>query len=186
MDEDRALKILLADNRTNDRAGYDEEVLASLLKEIADEGDLIGTGYNDDDLKELIDDLIDDGLDLAAEDARKYTTNVSPVIYEPKGDKPKIEDIYDASPAREIIAKIEEAKLPEDLRDFLIAAAWRHTRIRFDRAAEFYAHAPREIQELMEDQALVIVDVNKAIEKGWAKLTKTLGELYDGEQGDED
>lgn len=55
VDDDRALRILLADNRTNDVAGYDDEALAALLEElrIGAEG-LIGTGYDEAAVEELL------------------------------------------------------------------------------------------------------------------------------------
>ena len=59
VDDDQALKILLADNRTNDLATYDEQILADLLQEITfntDEG-LTGTGYEVGDLDDLLRDL---------------------------------------------------------------------------------------------------------------------------------
>jgi DNA (cytosine-5)-methyltransferase 1 len=48
-DDDEALRILLADNRTTDLASYDDSGLAELLKELAetDEG-LIGTAFDGD------------------------------------------------------------------------------------------------------------------------------------------
>lgn len=58
VDDDRARRILLADNRTNDLATYDEEGLAKLLQEIIEEtGHLDGTGYTGDDLDQLLEDL---------------------------------------------------------------------------------------------------------------------------------
>lgn len=57
-DDDEALRILLADNRTTDLASYDEAELANLLKDLAetDEG-LIGTAFDGDDLDALLKDL---------------------------------------------------------------------------------------------------------------------------------
>lgn len=58
VDDDHALRILLADNRTNDLASYDDNALAELLKEIHEaHGNLIGTGYDGDALDELLADL---------------------------------------------------------------------------------------------------------------------------------
>lgn len=58
VDDDHALRILLADNRTNDLASYDNETLAQLLEEIhADTGTLLGTGYDGDALDELLADI---------------------------------------------------------------------------------------------------------------------------------
>lgn len=72
VDDDRARRILLADNRTNDLAGYDETELAALLREIEDETDsLAGTGYDADALEALLAGLPSDGAanddDAAAE-----------------------------------------------------------------------------------------------------------------------
>lgn len=71
VDDDHALRILLADNRTNDLASYDENALAEILKEIHEaHGNLIGTGYDGDDLDQLLEDL---GLEVeqqAAPDAQ--------------------------------------------------------------------------------------------------------------------
>lgn len=53
-----ALEILLSDNRTADLATYDDNELAAILKELwAEERDLRGTGYDADDLDQLIEDL---------------------------------------------------------------------------------------------------------------------------------
>ncbi len=55
VDDDHALRILLADNRTNDLASYNDDELASILQELADEtGTLAGTGYDGDDLDEML------------------------------------------------------------------------------------------------------------------------------------
>lgn len=54
VDDDRAKRILLADNRTNDLAGYDEQSLAELLQDLSvTEAGLAGTGYTDTDLAKL-------------------------------------------------------------------------------------------------------------------------------------
>jgi len=58
VDDATALRILLADNRTNDLASYDEAELAALLQGImADAGTLAGTGYDGDALDELLKDI---------------------------------------------------------------------------------------------------------------------------------
>src|SRR5207248_9388606 len=54
VDEERARRIALADNRTSDLAGYDVGELAALLEEM---GDLAGTGYEQADLDGLLDEL---------------------------------------------------------------------------------------------------------------------------------
>jgi hypothetical protein len=58
IDDDHALRILLADNRTNDLASYADEMLAEILQELhGNTGTLQGTGYDGDDLDEILTDL---------------------------------------------------------------------------------------------------------------------------------
>jgi DNA modification methylase len=57
VDDARALKILLADNRTA-RLGHDDDnKLAAILKELQDTVGLKGTGYDEDDLDDLLREL---------------------------------------------------------------------------------------------------------------------------------
>jgi len=183
VDDDRALRILLADNRTNDKASYDNSTLAEILSDLANTSDLLGTGYDGDDLDELIAGLGFESPDGEEGDS-KYVVNVDPPVYEPRGDKPAVSQLYDETATKAIIQKVNESGLPDELKVFLTAAAFRHTVIRFDRVAEYYAHAPADVQRLFEDQALVIVDLNSAIAKGWAKMTKQMQELYEQDDSD--
>jgi hypothetical protein len=54
VDDATAVKIMLADNRTSDGADYDQEQLANLLVELAESSGLEGTGYDGDDLDDLL------------------------------------------------------------------------------------------------------------------------------------
>ena len=53
VDEERATKIVLADNRTADLGGYDNNDLIELMEGLED--NLDGTGYDKDDLAALVD-----------------------------------------------------------------------------------------------------------------------------------
>lgn len=53
---DAALRIMLADNRTNDLAGYDDEALLALLREVGEDG-WDGTAFDIDDFAALLDAL---------------------------------------------------------------------------------------------------------------------------------
>jgi hypothetical protein len=64
VDDDRAARIVLVDNRSPELGTYDNAVLTELLSDL---GDLTGTGYTDDDLSDLmagIEEMVstDDGL----------------------------------------------------------------------------------------------------------------------------
>lgn len=52
VDDEEALRIMLADNRTNDLATYDMEALGKILDQV--KTDPVGTGYDDDDLKLIL------------------------------------------------------------------------------------------------------------------------------------
>lgn len=55
VDDDAARKINLVDNRSNDLAGYDDEMLAQLLTDLG--GDFDGTGFTHEDYSQLLDGL---------------------------------------------------------------------------------------------------------------------------------
>jgi len=55
VDDERALRMMLADNRTSELSRRDEHGLERLLSELSEGIDgLVGTGYEDDDLADLI------------------------------------------------------------------------------------------------------------------------------------
>lgn len=64
VDADTAKRIVLVDNRANDKAGYDLEGLADLVTELPD---LAGTGYDQDDVDRMLDQLADQALKAAGE-----------------------------------------------------------------------------------------------------------------------
>lgn len=51
VDDDTAARIVVADNRTSDLGTYDTDALAGLLGDLPD---LTGTGYDDDDLNDML------------------------------------------------------------------------------------------------------------------------------------
>jgi len=57
VDEVGEARILAADNRTSDLGEYDDALLAGLLQGLDEAGGLLGTGYGEDDLAELLDGL---------------------------------------------------------------------------------------------------------------------------------
>lgn len=111
-----------------------------------------------------------------------YSVEVKAPVYECKGDKPKISEMIDETKTLELIAKIRSSSVDKETQKFLIEAAKRHTVFRYDMIAEFYAHADKELQELMEDSALVIIDFDKAIEEGYVRLTDELIESYQNDK----
>jgi hypothetical protein len=54
MDDRQAQAYMVADNRTADLGSYDEAILTELLRELAVDGDLAGTGYDGEDVDEML------------------------------------------------------------------------------------------------------------------------------------
>lgn len=102
----------------------------------------------------------------------KYTRKIEIPIYEPKNIKPFISELYDRSRTDKLKEEIEKANIPDSIKQFLFSAAERHTRFNFSKIADFYAHSEPEIKRLFEDSALVILDYNDAIQKGFISYQK--------------
>jgi len=107
-----------------------------------------------------------------------YTQKITSPVYEPKGDQPDPKDLCDKGKALALIEQVEAAGLADDVRAFLIAASQRHLVFDYQRIADYYAHAPEEVQALMEASALVIIDFGKAIEHGYVQLSEEIREQY--------
>lgn len=107
-----------------------------------------------------------------------YTKKITSPVYEPKGEQPALADLINTTKTDELIAQIDASNLPDDEKTFLRLAAHRHVVFDYARIAEYYAHATKEAQELMENSALVIIDFNKAIEQGYVQLSDEIREEY--------
>lgn len=64
---------------------------------------------------------------------------------------------------------------------FLKLAASRHIVFNYENIADYYAIATKEMQELMEKSALVIIDFDKALEEGFVVLNDKMRKLYEQE-----
>ena len=112
-----------------------------------------------------------DAEDAANADDQPYSMHVKIPQYEIQGDCPGISEMLDSARADELIRHIEEAEgVTDEEKDFLIQAARRHNVFNYRNIAEYYAHATPEMQRLMEESALVIIDVDDAIANGYATL----------------
>lgn len=174
---------IIADNKLALNAGWDEELLAielSSLREI--DFDLGLMGFNAEEIEAALNppEPEQDGL------SDNYTHKVDAPVYEPKGEKPPVQELMDRTRADELKAAIEKAKLPADVASFLKSAADRHTVFNFEKIAEFYCHADKKTQELMEDSALVIIDFKKAMQIGYVKLKEEIAEALGGQDNDEE
>jgi hypothetical protein len=170
MDENQKRAYIIADNKLALNADWDNEMLALEINDLKDAGYDFGLiGFSLDEIEEL----------NPEEKENTYTQKVDIPTYEPSAEKPNVKDLFDDENAFNLIKKIKSSKLPQAEKDFLMLTAGRHVRLNFQLIADYYAHSQREVQELMEDSALVIVDIDNAISNGWVNLSKKLDDIYD-------
>jgi len=172
---------VIADNKLALNAGWDEQFLALELSDLRGLGfDTNLTGFSQDEIAAFM------PTDLGEEnfDDSKYTKKIDAPIYQPTGDCPPVSALCDRTKCTQLTVQIHQNdNLPPEIKEFLLAAASRHIRFDFERIAEFYAHADPDLQQLMEDSALVIIDFDKAISGGYVKLSQAIGKIYASEKG---
>lgn len=163
---------------------WDEEKLAAIFSELKLEGyDTDKTGFEKNEVADVLSAIVNE--EAAAES--KYSQKIATPIYEITGETPEVSDLFNAVKYRELLRDIEtDGSITEEEREFLILAASRHIVFNYRNIAEYYAAASPAMQGLMEDSALVIIDVNSAIENGFAKLAKTIESMHDEIVGEND
>jgi hypothetical protein len=170
----RALKVLTGDNELARIAIDDDQLLVQLLEVIQaeDQAGLLGTGYDDDSLAALQALLADENGENGSSEPRQniYTAKVDTPLYEPTGDQPELGELIGQDRYNTLVQGIAAAGLDPEVQAFLMKAATRHLVFDYQKIAEWYCHADPQVQRLMEDSALVIIDLNRAIELGYAAL----------------
>lgn len=171
--EDARRKALaLADNYTNDTSVFDMEAVMD--------------DFTPDEL-DLWEFSIDvSSLDIGIESENKetsnnniYTNKITTPEYLPKNEKPAISDLFNLEKFNELVSKIEISNINSEDKKFLICAASRHIVFNYEKIADYYAHSDKDVQDLMEDSALVIIDFDSAMAKGFVKLSQVIDEQYD-------
>lgn len=174
LSEDQIRAFRLADNKVAEFSTWDFEKLK-------DEIDLI-----DMDLAEFgFEKLGDAEREIEDSITNPYTQKVEIPHYEIKGELPSFGEMVETWKAEGLIEKIERANVTDEERIFLKLAAGRHNIFNYGKIAEYYAHAGAEMQGLMEDSALVIIDFEDAIRRGYVKLSTNIEQLYNEEYVDE-
>jgi hypothetical protein len=107
-----------------------------------------------------------------------YTSKIKGPQYEPKNKKPHVLELVDKSKFNRLKNEIQGSNLSEEEKVFLTMAATRHLIFNYAKIADYYAHSNKNIQELMEKSALVIIDFDKAYQYGYMKLAYDLANNY--------
>ena len=112
----------------------------------------------------------------------KYSRAIKVPQYIPSENMPKLEEMYDLSKYSKLLARINKSDVSEDEKKFLKFAASRHIVFTYSKIADYYAHANKEMQELMDESALVILDIDDAIANGYVALSEKMKQLIDEEK----
>lgn len=115
---------------------------------------------------------------------KKYSLKVRTPIYTPSGRNVIIYECYDPLKYKRLVRRINDSNVSDEEKEFLRMAATRHIVFNYERIADYYASASKEMQELMEQSALVIIDFDKAIEQGFVQLNDKMRKLYEQEIGE--
>ena len=98
----------IMDNKSNEMAEWDNSLLKIEMEELkAENFNLDLTGFDNLEIKELL------------EDTNGYTRTIKTPVYEITNKKPKMSELYSAGKAKELIEKIEQSKVSDEIKEFL-------------------------------------------------------------------
>lgn len=116
------------------------------------------------------------GIGVEAID-KKYTAKVQIPQYLPSDEKPNLDSMFDDKKYRELVTAINQSNVTEEEKKFLKLAATRHIVFTYAKIADYYAHSNEEMQKLMEQSALVIIDIDDAIANGYVRLSENVKKI---------
>ncbi len=110
-------------------------------------------------------------------DKKKYTRKISIPVYEPKNEKPQLNELFITTKRDELCVEIDDdpdlqGDGNRELREFLKSAAERHIVFNFSKIADYYAHLPFKYKTFFEKSGLVIVDYDNAIRNSFVSYEK--------------
>lgn len=109
----------------------------------------------------------------------KYSRAITIPQYKPSEKKPHLEELFDCAKYSQLMKNINESNVSDDEKQFLRFAASRHISFNYAKIADYYAHSDKEMQELMEQSALVILDIEDAMMNGYVNLSKKMAQLVE-------
>ena len=155
--DEKRRQLAIMDNSTSDSSEFDLNLLQTDFE---------------------ITDLQDFGIDIKIKSEDDvYTSRINIPQYEVKNESVTLKDCLDKSKAQSLIDEIQKSNVTSEEKEFLINAAYRHLCFNYRNIAEYYAKADKQMQQLMEKSALVIIDYDDALKNGYTKLTDTIENL---------
>ena len=163
-------ELALLDNKTNEIAEWDFDLLKEELNELDLDDFDFDWGVDDKNYNEDI-----------SNQENPYTKKIDIPQYQITGECPNIDELVDDLKTKELEEQIKKSKISNEQKSFLINAAKRHLVFNYGKIAEYYAHQNKEMQELMEKSALVIIDFNDAIKNGFVEIRNEIEGLINDE-----
>ena len=168
----------IADNKVSEYAEWDEDMLKVELEELEEMNfDLDSVSIDFSDFNMALD--LEDTEEGQEQEENIYTKEINIPQYEITGECPKLEELVNEEKTKSLIERIEKSDIPNDIKEFLIKASYRHLAFNYQNVAEYYAHADKDVQELMEESALVIIDYNDAIRNGYVQIKKAIDSIVE-------
>ena len=168
----------IADNKVSEYAQWDEDMLKVELEELEEMNfDLDSVSIDFSDFDMALD--LEDTEEGQEQEENIYTKEINIPQYEITGECPKLEELVNEEKTKSLIERIEKSDIPNDIKEFLIKASYRHLAFNYQNVAEYYANADKEVQELMEESALVIIDYNDAIRNGYVQIKKAIDSIVE-------
>jgi uncharacterized protein YecA (UPF0149 family) len=123
--------------------------------------------------------LLDLGEEFREPVDKTYTGKKKIIQYEGfDGSKPDIKTLCNMYKYLQIKQRINASNLSEEEKTFLLIGATRHIVFNFAEIAKYYVNSNEEMQKLMEEQALVIIDYDDAVENGYTHLSQQIDTIY--------
>lgn len=107
----------------------------------------------------------------------KYSRAIKVPQYEPSERCPELPELLDTKKYSTLMKHINESNVSEEEKKFLRYGATRHIVFNYGLIADYYSHASAEMQNLMEESAMVIVDIDDAIANGYVNLSDRMKQL---------
>lgn len=172
--EQQMTELALLDNKTNEIAEWDDEMLKDILQDVDLSDFDLDWGF------------LNNSVEEQEQSENPYTMKVDIPQYEVKGICPTINELINTEKTKELEKEIENANITKEQKEFLKMAAKRHQVFDYAKIAEYYAHQNKEMQTLMEKSALVIIDFGDAIKNGYVEVRKEIESIFEEEVDDYD
>jgi hypothetical protein len=143
--------------------------------------DALANEWNSDELKTFGLDIpnFESELEKIADDIDvKDLFDIELPFYQPSNNVPNINELADISKVENLINKIEELNIDDELKKILKIRASFFADFNFQKIADFYAHSKDDnVKSIFESLGMVILAPKEALKKGFVELGENVMDL---------